>query len=128
MEEQELNQIKISAKPKGLLYHYTTLEGLIGILDSDSLRATHIRYMNDSKEFIDALEHLEGFVDQFDVSLRSSLRHFLKGAIKSFSGRLGAYIVSFTEDEAQLTTQSINPGDRLSQWRAYAGSGRGFLA
>jgi hypothetical protein len=57
-------------RPRGLLYHYTTVDGFLGILDSDSLRATHIRYLNDSQEFIDALEHPEslvnGLVDEFD--------------------------------------------------------------
>jgi len=126
MEEKEPHPEANPERPKGLLYHYTTLEGFVGILDSDNLRATHIRYMNDSKEFIDALEHLDGFIDEFDISLRPSLRHYLNGAIRMFSGRHGAYVISFTDDEAQLMTRDISPGDRLSQWRAYSGSGKGF--
>jgi hypothetical protein len=113
------------AKPKGLLYHYTTQEGFLGILESDSLRATHIRYMNDSKEFIDALEHLGGFIDEFDISLRSSLRYFMRSSIRFSSGRNAAYIISFTDDEAQLTHHETVPGDRLSQWRSYSG-GKGI--
>jgi hypothetical protein len=50
-------------KPKGLLYHYTTADGFLGMLESDSIRATHIRYMNDSKEFTEAIEHVGGLVD-----------------------------------------------------------------
>ena len=36
--------------PKGLLYHYTTLTGLLGIVGSKKLWASDIRYMNDSAE------------------------------------------------------------------------------
>ena len=32
------------------LYHYTTLEGLTGILEHRCLWATHYRYLNDSSE------------------------------------------------------------------------------
>jgi hypothetical protein len=73
MEEQERqSEIEESEllKPKGLLYHYTTLDGFVGIVDSDSLRATHIRYMNDSKEFIDVLDHLDSLIDEFGEIVR----------------------------------------------------------
>jgi len=38
------------------LYHYTTCEGLLGILNSKALWATHYKCLNDSKEFIYASE------------------------------------------------------------------------
>lgn len=123
-----------SRTPKGLLYHYTSLEGFLGIIESDCLRATHIRYMNDSKEFIDALEHLDDFLDEFDKGAIPALRSFLHSKLSSFlhsavpvlSGRLGPYIISFTDDEAQASTPEQIPGDRLSQWRAYSGHSKGF--
>jgi hypothetical protein len=34
------------------LYHYTTWEGLLGILKSRTLRATHYRFLNDCSEII----------------------------------------------------------------------------
>jgi hypothetical protein len=142
-------------KPRGLLYHYTTIEGFLGILESDSIRATHIRYMNDSQEFIDALEHTEALVDElvseFDrcqadfrqalsytgdllcgefEKLRESLRVGLGGFLGSMnsplSKRNSAYVVSFTDDAAQASTAVSSPGDRLSQWRAYGGGGKGI--
>lgn len=109
-------------KPKGLLYHYTSQDGFLGILDSDSLRATHIKYMNDSNEFIDALEHLGGLIDEFDETLRPILKKFMESTLAGFSQ---AYVISFTDDEEQLITTDQMPGDRLSQWRAYSGGGRG---
>lgn len=37
--------------PLTALYHYTTSNGLLGILDSDTLWASKIHYLNDSTEF-----------------------------------------------------------------------------
>lgn len=141
-------------KPGGLLYHYTSIDGFLGILDSDCIRATHIRYLNDSREFVDAFEHMGGLVDhlviEFDRckadlsralegagdrfsgeferlrdSLRAGLGEFLHSINSPLSGRSGAYIVSFTDDPALESNAGGEPGDRLSQWRAYGGSGRG---
>ena len=36
--------------PENPLYHYTSLEGLRGIVDSRTLWATDIRYLNDAQE------------------------------------------------------------------------------
>lgn len=141
-------------KPRGLLYHYTSVDGFLGILDSDCIRATHIRYLNDSREFVDALEHMGGLVDhlviEFDRckadfsralesagdrfsgeferlrdSLRAGLGEFLHSINSPLSGRSGAYVASFTDDSALESSAGGEPGDRLSQWRAYGGSGRG---
>jgi hypothetical protein len=37
--------------PPETLYHYTTQDGLLGIIQSRSLWATNVSYMNDSTEF-----------------------------------------------------------------------------
>ena len=141
-------------KSRGLLYHYTSIDGFLGILDSDCIRATHIRYLNDSREFVDALEHMGGLIDhlviefdrckadlsrtiasaghqfsgEFDRlrdSLRAGLGEFIHSISSPLSGRSGAYVVSFTDDSAAKSTAGGESGDRLSQWRAYGGLGRG---
>lgn len=38
------------AKKHPYLYHYTTLEGLKGILETQTLWATHFEFLNDSSE------------------------------------------------------------------------------
>jgi nucleoid-associated protein YejK len=142
-------------RPRGLLYHYTTVEGFLGILESDSIRATHIRYMNDSQEFVDALGHMgtlvgelvsefercnadlrqamsnvgDTFAGRFEKlreSLRVGLGEFLCSISSPMSRRNSAYIVSFTDDAALELTLLGPPGDRLSQWRAYGGGGKGI--
>ncbi|MGA3345583.1 MAG: HepT-like ribonuclease domain-containing protein, partial [Terracidiphilus sp.] len=49
VEEQEQRQTISQAQPE-LLYHYTTQEGLLGILKSRSIWASHIRFLNDTSE------------------------------------------------------------------------------
>lgn len=126
MNKEELNLPTNQAKPKGLLYHYTTIDGFLGIIDSDNIHATHIRYMNDAQEFLDALEHLDGFINEFDTSLRSRLKDFIRDSVPTFSSINGVYVASFTDDEAQLNNLGTLPGDRLSQWRAYSENRKGI--
>jgi len=52
-----LEDAKNSATPK-ILYHYTSQDGLIGILKDRNLWASKIHYMNDSKEFSQTLHIL----------------------------------------------------------------------
>lgn len=42
---------KIEKKPPERLYHYTSIDGLKGILDSRCLWASQIHFLNDTKEF-----------------------------------------------------------------------------
>lgn len=39
------------------LFHYTNAEGLIGIIESQSIWATHYAYLNDSEEIRHFLKH-----------------------------------------------------------------------
>ena len=47
--------------PGDTLYHYTSVSGLLGIVNSGVLRASDIRYMNDSTELrhtLDLMDHV----------------------------------------------------------------------
>jgi hypothetical protein len=126
MGEQARKQTETPPKPEGLLYHYTSLEGFLGIIDSDSLRATHIRYMNDSREFLDGLNYLDSIMKDFPGALKSKMGPFFDSIVSHVSGKSGAYVISFTDDEAATPAPHKAPGDRLSQWRAYSGGLRGL--
>lgn len=100
------------------LYHYTTQEGLLGIVNSRALWATSIHYLNDSTEFnytFNLLKH------QLESKIRASTKRSpaLYRRVLSSLGHLKqnvtVYVGSFTED-----------GDSLSQWRAYTQNGIGF--
>lgn len=41
---------QVRQKPERLLYHYTTQEGLPGILEKQRIRAMHLRHLNDAGE------------------------------------------------------------------------------
>ena len=123
-----------------LLYHYTSEPGLIGIVENDNLRATHVRFLNDWTEFREAFA--EDYVRQLLDSFRASLPEDLPpDAITVIDGIISrrapeileiisgsdsaneTFVCSFT---SSLPQEAGDPGDRLSQWRGYASAGQGF--
>lgn len=114
--------------PAGLLYHYTTLDGLLGILDSDSIRATHIRYLNDRAELKDAFErgYPKLVIKALFPDIEENDADKLSNIVNPTGDKFHAYIVSFTDEKFIDGDDTFQPGDRLSQWRAYSGSTGGF--
>jgi hypothetical protein len=100
------------------LYHYTTQAGLLGILESGSIWASEIRFLNDSTEFRTAL-------DAVGAELRRRLDDLDS---KEARERAGAILQEFTVlDEASIFVLALTEeGDDLSQWRAYSGQHSGF--
>jgi hypothetical protein len=121
------------SKPEGLLYHYTDQKGLLGILESRNIWATHVRYLNDSSEFTLGWDKSwEKLLEQVE---RSEYPH--KEQIRRIYGRIRRLIASspehsmyfvwcLTDDAATEVGNQCFDGDRLSQWRAYSGIGHGF--
>ncbi len=50
-----LNDV-LSRKPDKPLYHYTTQSGLLGIIRTRTIWATHTQYLNDRREFLHAVD------------------------------------------------------------------------
>jgi hypothetical protein len=102
----------------GVLFHYTSLQGLFGMARTRSMWATHYRFLNDSGEFMFGLELLEAAVQQRlekatdeDKRKLDQFANFLeRGSFKA----IPVFVVSFTSD-----------GNLLSQWRAYTPSESG---
>ncbi|MEQ6352810.1 DUF2971 domain-containing protein [Ralstonia pseudosolanacearum] len=96
------------------LFHYTTPGGLIGIVESKSIWATHIRFLNDSMEFRHALKLASEVIENLTTAEENIDRH--EGLRRMREGIAGAGInicvASFTER-----------GDDLGQWRGYGKSG-----
>lgn len=108
------------------LYHYTTMSGLKGIVESGSIHATNIRFLNDSQEFDFGLDYLKKAIlsNEIDSLVEiipltedmSLLDHLILLRIN--------YILScFRDDPSRsseyfVTSFSRKP-DVLSQWRAY---------
>ena len=107
----------------GVLYHYTTAEGLKGIVEQNEIWATSAYYLNDSAEILYGYRvlhrALEAWLRERNLPGHSSAR----GLAESFLHHLGhdalerniitpIYLTCFCEDP-----------NLLSQWRAYGSSG-----
>ncbi|ABQ25006.1 hypothetical protein Gura_0798 [Geotalea uraniireducens Rf4] len=113
-----------------MLFHYTSLQGLLGITESASIWATNILYLNDASELLYAKDLLkeeltvfrktnEGFAktDTLDKSLGHFFLESFEDNINTLlpSQTIGIFVCSFSEE-----------GDLLSQWRGYSRTGQGF--
>ncbi len=98
------------------LYHYTSLNGFLGILGSRTVWATHVSYLNDASEFFHGLsfaKKIAGGIFMEDDYLEAfgwAIRHGLE-AVSTDS----LYVASFSEK-----------ADLLSQWRGYCPPGAGI--
>lgn len=98
------------------IYHYTSGDGLLGIISSNTLRATEINFLNDFKEFSHGLEIIENQLSQFSEKIKinnaginlSSLIGIMKSIITENISNRQNFIVSFTEN-----------GDYIRQWMSY---------
>lgn len=98
-----------------LLYHYTTQEGLLGILTSRFVYATKIQYFNDSAEFHLTLNLAKALVDdQAEMGLDADVATRLNGEIDAIR-QSNIFAVSLTEEP-----------DLLSQWRSYGSPGSSY--
>lgn len=101
------------------LYHYTDLAGLKGIIDSNSLWATHIRSLNDVSEILYSRGILASLAKRLEQEFRSDVSsNIVLELIELLSiapTSPDTFVVALCED-----------GDNLGQWRAYGGFAIGF--
>ena len=100
-----------------LLWHYTTPEGLTGIIESSSLWATDVFYLNDSTEFMHGINIAREIIKQKISSLGGYEKKRLEGfdTDLSFIGpdhKRPVYVCSLSKAK-----------NELSQWRAYCREG-----
>lgn len=98
---------------EGVLYHYTSFDGIFGIARERAIWATESTYLTDASEFRFGLDLLKegvharmtsGSVQETNELLRQFLRFLNDGTIKSTR----VFVVSFSQNR-----------DQLSQWRGY---------
>lgn len=100
------------------LFHYTTAAGLLGILESGEIRATHLLYTNDTAEMEYGVELLKTVVKKEARGLPRAERGLLVELAPlavAQADKMNAYAFCLSEEP-----------DLLSQWRAYAGNGAGY--
>ncbi|SHP16118.1 Uncharacterised protein [Mycobacteroides abscessus subsp. bolletii] len=132
------------------LYHYTSAEGLYGILNNQQLWLTHAGYLNDTEEFIYGLrvimEEMRDYRAEINSRISSGesglneLSGYIDGALNAFDftnllNSNNALSDGMSTDEKILLVSTfqdrITPfvsclsteRDQLSQWRGYARGG-----
>ena len=110
-----LDSLKSEQPPKEL-FHYTTQKGLLDIVTSESLWATNVSCLNDSSEFVLALQLANNIMTEIEKTgdYPPEKISLLRRELESI-WRLHIFVSSFTEN-----------GDLLSQWRAYGDKSGGY--
>lgn len=104
--------------PRGPIYHYTSQSGLLGILKNKHIWASHLRFLNDTREylvgraFIQRIHSLMREIKQADETTTVLVDRLL-----SEVDRYDIYVASFAGADA---------GDSLDLWRGYARTTPGY--
>ena len=104
--------------PPDLLFHYTTLAGGYGILNSDALWMTKARYLNDTSELEIGIATFKLLLDELLRARAPNDEHRLIEAVAAGLGSVGASNI--------CVTSFCEHADLLSQWRWYGEGGRGL--
>jgi len=117
MTLEVLNELITAVPTRGALFHYTTQEGLLGIINTRSLWITSVRHLSDSTEFAYTIE-----------LVREKLNRKLRAEHGPFNGYYGAILgkLDVLKDMTLFVGSFSEEGDLLSQWRAYTSKGIGF--
>ncbi|TXI85910.1 MAG: DUF2971 domain-containing protein [Cupriavidus sp.] len=104
--------------PQQSLYHYTSLDGLVGIVGSGTLRASEARYLNDADELAYLAKALGWEITRrlpaADSHTARILEQFAIWTTERLTDGHMLFVASFTEH-----------GNLLSQWRGYCPFGQG---
>jgi Protein of unknown function (DUF2971) len=109
-------------RPQGVLYHYTSLDGMLNIVRGKLLRATEVRYFNDAAELRHAADMVEIVVGHEitlgrlsnDPASKRLFYQFRNWLHERFSHGPHMFVACFTAQ-----------GNLLSQWRGYCPPGKG---
>ena len=121
------------------VYHYTTIEGLLGILSSRTLYASNISFLNDRKELIYVDDFIRELIvsrfatvfndlqkrgimtDNVDIDMISEheANNFLKSIHKTSREASPIFVISFCRAGSMFEEQN----GLLSQWRGYGHDG-----
>lgn len=98
------------------LYHYCTLDSLLGIVQNKSIWAGDVRFLNDREEIREAKKHMLRNIDIIENHLKD-----LPGCREV----IGSLKRVCSQNHLLFATSFSKEGDNLSQWRCYGDRGRG---
>ena len=104
--------------PPPILYHYTSQDGLFGILESKSIWASKIQYLNDETELNlgvqTATRIIKELLQDTPEPIKQKFLNFLSNDVQRIE-RTNVFVSCFSA-----------VGDLLSQWRGYCPRGIGY--
>jgi len=103
--------------PPQTIYHYTSQQGLLGIIQQRALWVSSIRHLNDAAESQFAIEIMK---EQLKPSPEDDPNIWTP-----FFDQVSNYF-DVMKDADSLVGSFSEEGDQLGQWRAYTGGGVGF--
>lgn len=107
---QELAKL-ISENPPKVIYHYTDVGALIGMIASGRIWATHVSRLNDAMEYEIGVSFVKNFIG---ANLQRTSQAIIDKAISQLRS-VNTFIACYSAT-----------ADVLSQWRAYSGTGTGY--
>ncbi len=98
------------------LWHYTNLEGALGMLKNDDLWLTHTRYCNDESEMTHGFRLAQEVIGEEQKSATGTRREYLHA--------LGKLLLANEIDPVYICCFCEQP-DLLGQWRSYSANATG---
>src|SRR5436189_200043 len=89
----------LSHRPDRTLYHYTNQAGLLGIIRSRQIWATHTQYLNDTREFLHAVQMMS---HELTVSRAAHGDESVRDVLEAMDKGLPELLVSNDEKRAAL--------------------------
>lgn len=110
-----------SATPPKILFHYTDIKGLEGIISNQKIWATDHCFLNDKSEFDHGIKIFKKIVANREIELidfikdRYDFDRDITSVVRTIKRQKGIYCCSFTGN-----------GNLLSQWRGYCPRDGGY--
>lgn len=99
-------------------YHYTDINGFIGIMQNRELWATNTKFLNDKNECIECLKLGQEITREYSEACTDNSKDFLKHFHKVIQDRIDQ-----GSDQDIYSISFCKEGDLLSQWRGYGKKG-----
>lgn len=101
-----------------VFYHYTSMEALVSIVESDSIWLSDYSYLNDKTELVHGVKVVSEAINEF----------LGQGVLKEQEDLLQAWLEKASAPLPRVCVASFSgDGDSLSQWRAYGNVAIGFV-
>jgi len=117
-------QVATKQRPNGgVLYHYTTADGLKGIVENEEVWSTSAYYLNDSAEILYGYRLLDLALEEWLKRANPTEDSISRGLAESLRRHFGHDALDRNVITPIYLTCFCEEDNLLSQWRAYGSSG-----